>query len=72
MATSSQMYEPQASAPEPVAGCELCRWWARRRENARRGIGEATVEECDERIATHPHRRRLGSGGPAESCGSAP
>ncbi|MEV7088856.1 hypothetical protein AB0O07_23720 [Streptomyces sp. NPDC093085] len=42
-------------APEP--GCDLCAWWDRRRENAKRGIAPATPLECARQIAAHPHRR---------------
>lgn len=42
--------------PEPVVGCEVCAWWGTRRDNARRGIGEKSVEQCGEQIAAHPHR----------------
>ncbi|MFE2941354.1 hypothetical protein ACFXKG_20155 [Streptomyces sp. NPDC059255] len=55
---------PNQEVP-PVAGCDVCGWWAKRRENARRGIGEATAEECDRQIAAHPHLRRFG----APCCG---
>ncbi|MFE3824178.1 hypothetical protein [Streptomyces sp. NPDC059092] len=41
----------------PVPGCDLCDWWDRRRENARRGIGEASAAHCAGQIAAHPHRR---------------
>ncbi|MEV7087466.1 hypothetical protein AB0O07_16440 [Streptomyces sp. NPDC093085] len=46
----------------PVPGCDLCDWWDRRRENARRGIGEASVAHCARQIAAHPHRRAGDSG----------
>lgn len=41
---------------EPVAGCEVCAWWGKRRDNAHRGIGEKSAEQCGEQIAAHPHR----------------
>jgi hypothetical protein len=46
----------------PVPGCDLCDWWDRRRENARRGIGEASAAHCARQIAAHPHRRAGDSG----------
>ncbi|MEE1803769.1 hypothetical protein ACIQVO_25565 [Streptomyces sp. NPDC101062] len=41
----------------PVPGCELCAWWASRRDNAHRGIGTTTAMDCARQIAAHPHRR---------------
>ncbi len=59
----------RAVAPLPVTGCDVCGWWEKRRENARRGIGEPTVEECDRQIAAHPHLKWVRPCGLCCGCG---